>query len=341
MDKQPVFSVIMPVYGVERYLETAVQSVLAQTFADFELVLVDDCSPDRCPALCDELAQTDSRIRVIHKPQNEGLGFARNTGMQAARGEYVMFMDSDDTVRDNTLGTVFQALSEDTDILVFGVQRIHEDKNGQVFRVEDLPGVDGAAPVGEAFVKLTQAHIFPFAWNKIYRRSFLEQAGITFEATKLIEDFLFNIALFAKTTEIRMISDCLYGYRKPAHQTLVNTYSPQFYELAKRKYHLEDSFLTACDYRTEEALQTIRFSHIKHIVSVFLRNRSENAHLTGREQRRIIRDVLHEADTVSVLAAYKPSGLVQKALCLVLKRQWKTLCYLAVCAAGIVKGGRV
>ena len=80
------YSVIVPVYGVEKYLDQCVESVLAQSFEDFELILVDDQSPDRCPAMCDAWAQRDDRIRVIHKPVNEGLGFARNTGMAVAGG---------------------------------------------------------------------------------------------------------------------------------------------------------------------------------------------------------------------------------------------------------------
>ena len=338
MANQPFFSIIMPVYGVEQYLTCVVHSVTAQTFSDFELILVDDCSPDRCPAMCDELAAADPRIRVIHKPQNEGLGMARNTGIQAVRGEFVLFMDSDDTIRPDTLQIVRDGLDDQTDLLVFGMQRIYENKDGQIIRVEDLPCTDGTMSNGEAFVALTQAHLFPFVCNKAYRRSFLQQTGVTFETTKLIEDFLFNIAIFAKTPRITTVPDCLYGYRKPAHQTLVNTYSPQFYELAKRKYHLERAFLETIGYAIDAAQQTVCFSHIKHLISVFLRNRSADAALSGKQQRRLIRDALNDTETREVLAEYHPCGLVQKTLCFVLKHKMTTVCYLAVCAADLVKG---
>lgn len=91
----PLFSIIIPIYKVERYLNDCVESVLNQTFKDYELILVDDGSPDNCPAMCDEFARKDKRVVVIHK-ENGGLSHARNVGMEKATGEYILFIDSDD-----------------------------------------------------------------------------------------------------------------------------------------------------------------------------------------------------------------------------------------------------
>lgn len=93
----PKISCIVPVYNVEKYLRRCVDSILAQTFTDFELILVDDGSPDGCPAICDEYAEKDSRVRVIHQ-ENKGVSAARNAGLDMARGEYVCFVDGDDEV---------------------------------------------------------------------------------------------------------------------------------------------------------------------------------------------------------------------------------------------------
>ena len=94
---EPTISIIVPVYKTEEYLEKCVDSILAQTFRDFELLLIDDGSPDNCPALCEEAAARDPRIRVIHQ-KNAGLSAARNTGVEAARGEWIGFVDSDDSI---------------------------------------------------------------------------------------------------------------------------------------------------------------------------------------------------------------------------------------------------
>ena len=100
-EKKPLknleISVIVPVYKVEKYLNECIDSILAQTFTDFEVILVDDGSPDGCPALCDAAAEKDSRVRVIHKA-NGGVSTARNAGLAAARGNWVGFVDSDDVI---------------------------------------------------------------------------------------------------------------------------------------------------------------------------------------------------------------------------------------------------
>ena len=241
------FSIIMPIYGVENYLREGIDTVLAQTFGDFELILVDDRSPDSCPAICDEYAARDERIKVIHKPKNEGLSEARNTGYAAAKGKYIYYMDSDDTIEPNLLEVLNDAFADGSDIVVFGVRCVHEDKNGEVTHTETLcPSAflaEDAPSIGQCFVELGRSRIFPYAWNKAYKRSFLEKCGVSFELAKLIEDFLYNIAVFEKAEKIKVLDEVYYNYRKPAHQTLASSYSPEFFSLTKKKFTLERQFL--------------------------------------------------------------------------------------------------
>ncbi len=343
MESAPLFSVIMPVYKVEKYLSTAIESVLAQDYPNFELILVDDCSPDNCGNICDAYAAKDSRVKVVHKPKNEGLGMARNTGIAKAAGKYLCFVDSDDTLCESTLQTVQCALKNDTEILVFGLKRIYEDKNGKVIRTEELHCAkiqgDSVKDSGDIFLKLTEAHLFPYAWNKVYKTEFLINNNTTFERTKLIEDFLFNIALFAKAQNITVIPDCLYNYRKPAHQTLASTYAPEFYDLAKRKFHLELEFLKITENNSFDARQIVFSSHIKHIVSVFIRNRAKGAGLSIREQREKIRNILNDDTTVSMLREYVPSGMINKIVCFLLKNKMTNACYFLAMLANFVKRG--
>ena len=109
--KSPEISIIVPVYKVEKYLNECIDSILAQTFTDFELILVDDGSPDNCPALCDAAAKKDSRVRVIHQ-QNKGLSGARNAGIDVARGNWLSFIDSDDTVEKTFCEKLYRAATE-------------------------------------------------------------------------------------------------------------------------------------------------------------------------------------------------------------------------------------
>lgn len=109
---KPKVSVIVPVYNVEKYLKRCVDSLISQSLKDIEIVLVDDCSTDTSPKLCDELALKDKRIRVVHKPVNEGLGMARNTGIDNSQGEYIMFLDSDDTYHTDACRRMYAACVE-------------------------------------------------------------------------------------------------------------------------------------------------------------------------------------------------------------------------------------
>ncbi|NLP47582.1 MAG: glycosyltransferase family 2 protein, partial [Clostridiales bacterium] len=123
MLKNPFLSIVMPVYNTEPYLENAAKSVLNQTYKDFELILINDGSPDKSPVMCDEIAASDPRVRVIHKAQNEGLSAARNTGIDEALGEYICFIDSDDTVEPNLLEQVAESLEKHkADVIIYGLK---------------------------------------------------------------------------------------------------------------------------------------------------------------------------------------------------------------------------
>lgn len=324
------FSVIMPVYNVEKYLETAVNSVLAQTFSDFELILVEDASPDNCAVLCDTLAKMDKRIKVIHNTVNSGLGGARNTGFSAAVGELILFMDSDDTIHPNTL-ELLNREANGFDITVFGINRLFEDKNGKTYKTEihsPAPTVtDSLKESGQLLIELNKTGIFPFAWNKAYNRKFLLKCNHKFENAKLIEDFLYNVFLFQRTDKIKVIDDCLYNYRKPAHQTLANSYSPDFLELSKRKFSLEKELLKNAGADCEENLQFIYYVFIKHLLSYFVRNRAKSAKLSAKEQKQLIKNALNDQTVLNVLNEYKPNSLPLKVITFALRNKKITICY--------------
>ena len=125
----PKLSVIVPIYNVEQYIHKCVDSILNQNFKDFELILVDDGSPDSCGKICDEYAQKDERVKVIHKV-NGGLSDARNFGLEKAKGEYVSFIDSDDWVDENIYSESLKYMEEnDLDIVCFDVTEVRTNKN--------------------------------------------------------------------------------------------------------------------------------------------------------------------------------------------------------------------
>ena len=321
--KKSLISVIMPVYGVEKYLDNSINSVLNQTYTNFELILVDDKSPDKCPEICDKYACQDNRIKVIHKEQNQGLGFARNTGYSAANGEYICFLDSDDYMEPNLLEKAFNALNENTEIVVFGINRVFENKDGSIKKIEKLSPEQKESntprETADIFAMLNRCKVFPFAWNKLYKKSFVDSCQILFEKTKLIEDFLYNIDLFSKATYIKVIPDTLSNYRKPAHETLVSAYAPEFFDLCKRKYTLEREYLKTVNAETDEYLQLLYFSYVKHLMSVFLKNKSKKANLSKAQQKQQMKLVLTDPMTEQVLSDYTPGGIPMKIVTSIFK----------------------
>ena len=118
----PGVSIIVPVYNVEKYIHQCVDSILAQTFINFECILVNDCSPDNCPSICDEYAKKDSRVKVIHNEKNKGASLSRKTGLDASIGNYILFIDSDDWIEPVTIEKMyFKATCNDCDIVHAGI----------------------------------------------------------------------------------------------------------------------------------------------------------------------------------------------------------------------------
>lgn len=319
------FSVIAPVYGVEKYLKTFVESVLSQTYTDFELILVDDVSPDECPAICDSFAEKDTRVRVIHKAVNEGPGFARNTGLAVAKGDYVLFVDSDDYICSTLLEECNDALDASVDILAYGVNFCYEDAAGKTVRTETLTPqsffADSKEGKAAVFSILSKSRIFQYNWNKLYKRDFLERCGAQFDQIRLGEDFLFNIYAFAHADCVRSINKAYYNYRKPQHETLASKYRSDFFDISKRKYTLEKEFLENCGCFKDEYAQIVMEGYVKHIVSAVLRNRSKKSGLSKQAQRTLTLEMCTDPITVEVMEQYKPTAMVYRVLCLCIKKQ--------------------
>lgn len=204
----PKATVIVPVYNVEAYLEKCVQSILAQTEPDFELLLVDDGSTDHSGALCDQLAQKDPRIQVIHQ-KNQGLGGARNTGIQAAAGDWVLLVDSDDWIEPELLEKTLEAgLREEADLVMFGFRSVDEQGNTLQTFVEDVPTDQGLTLKDHPDLLMTA----PSAWRRLYRRELLSRTGILYPPRVWYEDIRTTPKLLAAASRVVFLSYVGYDY---------------------------------------------------------------------------------------------------------------------------------
>ena len=172
-------SIVIPVYCVEATLDRCLKSVVSQDFDDFEVLLVDDGSPDRCPQLCDQWAGSDSRITVIHK-QNGGLSDARNAGISRAQGEFITFIDSDDYTAEGTLSRLMP-LAGETDLLEYPVWRLYGSPDQQYIGFRQRTYTDA-----NDYWTETKAYLHTYACNKIFRRRLFD--SVRFPVGKVFED---------------------------------------------------------------------------------------------------------------------------------------------------------
>ena len=208
----PKISVIVPVYKVENCLQFCVDSILNQTYTDFELILVDDGSPDNCGAMCDAYAAKDIRVRVVHR-ENGGLSAARNSGMDIAKGEYIAFVDSDDAVTEDYLEVLLSACEENgADIAVCRFKEF-EDGNNPILTQSKNETQCVAISGKEACMKLYEGNglISINAWCKLFKSSIIED--MRFPEGKLHEDQAFTPIAYYKSNTVVPVDRNMYLYR--------------------------------------------------------------------------------------------------------------------------------
>ena len=214
----PKISVIVPVYNVEKYLEQCLKSIINQTFSDIEIICVNDGATDNSEAILKSFEQQDNRIKIINK-KNGGLSSARNAGMKVATGEFISFIDSDDWVDETMLEKMYNNITSlNSDISICAVHNFDEQKQ----QIDDSLPYFTLELFNETFdnkafsYKETKDFIMDvcvMAWNKLYRKSFLDECKAIFPDGLIFEDGPFFFSIFFKTQKISIVREFLYYYR--------------------------------------------------------------------------------------------------------------------------------
>lgn len=204
--ENPKVTVIVPIYNVELYIHKCVDSVLAQTYCNLEVILVDDGSPDNCSAICDEYQEKDSRVRVIHKP-NGGLSDARNAGLDVATGDYVTFIDGDDYYAPNTIEKLIEAAADgDSDIVCMGASLVSSD----YLMVKEERSIEETVSSYEYFRCICEGTRPASVCTKLFKACIFQNAR--FKRGRLNEDFLFLLTVLFEPYVIRTIPFAGYYY---------------------------------------------------------------------------------------------------------------------------------
>ena len=212
-----IISVIVPIYNVEKYLNRCVDSILNQTFNDFECILVDDGSPDNCGEICDDYAKKDKRIRVIHK-ENGGLSDARNAGIEIAKGEYLSFIDSDDWIHPQMLEILYYT-AINNNVILSACDWCVADKEFDFCTIEN-PKVEVFNGLENLF---TKCDVAVMTWNKLYHKSLFDD--IRFPTGRLHEDEFTVHKFLYKAGNIALCREKLYAYFINPNSIMQKTYS--------------------------------------------------------------------------------------------------------------------
>lgn len=318
--KQVMISVIIPVYNSEKYLRKCIDSVLAQSYTNFELILVNDGSTDKSAAICDEFAEKDERVKVFHN-KNMGVSSSRNFALDRATGSYIYFTDSDDWIEAELLNDCIEILeNEKLDIITFGYMiNTKNDFDEVVNSIKKTPGnktyIKGKDKISVNNGLLT---LLGYACNKVYRKSLIDKLNLRFnEDISLFEDFIFNAEIYMNISTLKLIDKPYYHYMKRANESLSSTFHKDFYSLQLLRISYVDLLLINWEVDNKVINNFKINSLISSIVSISYKLFSNKIEFSFNEKSKYIKEMLLNNETKQMVNLFRPNsfrGLIIKIL---------------------------
>ncbi len=324
----PKISVIVPVYKAEAFLRKCTDSILRQSCPDLELLLIEDGSPDRSGALCEEIAREDSRVRVFHKP-NGGVSSARNLGLANAKGTYIAFVDSDDWLEPDALASLLSALEENgADSAGCGHRNVSDGGEGACEAPALPAGVYDEAAIRSGIVdrllgdRLRQPVLNGFIWRFLYTRSIIASTHIEFEGAYL-EDELFLLEYFCHARRLAIVDRPLYNYYwnpgSATHKYMAD-YLSTFRRFMERKEAL------AQRYGLDVPLWRENSNWAGLLIAVGNEYAAGNS-ASLKEKQRQVEKIAQLPEMRQAIAAIKPEGMGRnkQIVAALLRRRWYSL----------------
>ena len=274
-------SFIIPVYKVEKFIHNCVASILNQTYKDLEVILVDDGSPDKCPKLCDEIALTDNRVKVLHK-ENGGLSSARNEGLKISTGEYVIFLDSDDWWSDNmALERIAAKVDQcSPDVILFSGRKYYTLDDKYTGSSTHLNAFEGEGIV-EIEQLMRHSAFLACAWDKVVKRSVLVDKGISFRLGQLSEDIEWCCKLLLQNLTYAVVTGDIHVYRQQNSSSITSNISNKNFK------DIKDVIERYTEKRGPDSCQPVlHFIALEYLLWLLI-----SANLSGEEGRKMAKDM--------------------------------------------------
>lgn len=327
-------SVIIPIYNVEKYLDRCMKRVLNQTLEDIEIILVDDGSPDKCPRMCDDYAASDPRVKVIHK-ENQGLGLARNSGIEIAQGEYITFLDSDDYIDENAYEAIYNRMREaKADACVFSYID-KKDSGEEIPRVNPLGDavITGEAVLNTVLLGMLGAeptyykdtYIGMSVWKCVYSKKIIDKHKLRFcsERELISEDIIFQMAFFPHASIVVTMKDTFYYYcENGSSLSLTKKYSSDKFERYKKLYLEQLRQLVNLGMEKYGSQRVAR--NFLGNTRVCLKQIAANASINKKEKKKLIKQICGDRCLREMLSWYqwRKNPLRQRLVTFLIKLRW-------------------
>lgn len=341
MDKYPLVSIIMPVYKVEEFVGRAIESIQQQTFSDWELWAVDDGSPDQSGKFCDQYAEKDPRIHVIHK-ENGGAPSARNAAMRQAMGKYFYFMDSDDWAEPEMLkDMVEQAEQHNLQLLVTGfyIDTYYTDaeKYTQIQQVASKVYASQQDFRKGAYA-LFDKNLLYTPWNKLFLASYLKENDIYFPTT-FWDDFPFCLSVIRDVERVAVIEKPYYHFLRKRAESETAKYNPKMYEKREEEHQWLLELYRYWNVSDDASVEMISRRYVERLIGCIENLTNHKCELPAKEKKAKIKQMINTQQCHAALSYMKPQSTMMKIMLVPIKIRSSFLTYCEGCAISKVKSG--
>lgn len=336
-------SVIMPVYKVEKFIRKCLDSLLAQTFTQWELIAVDDGSTDKSGEICDEYAARDSRITVIHK-ENGGAPSARNAAIPLSRGEYLYFMDSDDWAEPNMFEEMYALAKKHNAQLVVSGYYIETYFSDTKFYSQEQSLPSRVFETQQAFrdyaYKMFDKNLLYAPWNKLFLREYVIENEITFKNT-FWDDFPFNLDVIKDVERVVLTENKYYHFMRARKESETAKYRPEMYEKREEEHVWMLTLYKYWGHEDEKSREMIHRRYIERVIGCIENVTNEACNLTKKEKRARIKMMINAKPTRVALKYAKPNTAMMKLMLFPVRLKSVTLTYLEGRIISGVKSGNI
>jgi len=337
---EPLVSVIMPVYGVENYVARAIESILNQTYTNFEFFCVDDGTPDRSGEICDEYAKKDSRIKVIHK-ENGGAPSARNTAIDMATGKYFYFMDSDDFTESEMLFDMVNIAEQNDSQLVVAGYYIDTYYSETEKFTQEQKWVDRVFGSQEEFRKnahkLFDLNLLYTPWNKLYSGDYIRDNNLRFPNT-FWDDFPFNLSVIRDVERVAVTSKKYYHFIRQRSESETAKYRSDMYEKREEENGWMTELYSYWGINNSEVEEFLARRYVERLIGCVENVTNKNCNLPKSEKRKEIKRMISTDIAKAYLKKAKPNSAYMKLMLVPIKMNSASLTYLEGNVISSVKG---